>query len=259
MWGIASCAKWGGLAEIGDVWAHQFCIGPLSKMEVEYGDKLKLSGLAQETLREWGPNEGHQCAVVSLESALEWKSQIWRKRIPPRTRVLLLAYAIREADLNAAARGDHLESATNECEAVIDAALHGISTSNHARDLRTLGLYLLNDAMREIDADLCILEENPSGADVAAHLYQASEEGPCGVIYMKAFRNHMRWEDPSDEARPNVCRCGESNDSDNSSSGGRMGRRGRRISAPPAPRPEDKVRVLSWEMQICPVGKFRRS
>ena len=143
-----SCGKevpsitWDVVNEVGDVWAQQFNIGTLNMLAIDYGDQILLGNAMQQALGEGNPSETNQCAIASVAAALEWYAQRWRKRIPSKNRVSILASTIREAEFAAAQQGlKEVVKATTVYEAEIETVLHDALNSNHARDLRTLGFF----------------------------------------------------------------------------------------------------------------------
>ena len=92
----------GGMGEIGDVWAHLFCIGKLNFTAIDYGDRLTRNGSLRQIPGECDPSEESRCTIVALAASLEWKAQLRRNRIHSQNRVLLLASTIRGGEIAAA-------------------------------------------------------------------------------------------------------------------------------------------------------------
>ena len=156
---------------------QQFNIGPLNMLAVDYGDQVLLGNAMQQALGEGNPSESNQCTIVSVAAALEWHAQRWRKRIPSRNRVNLLASSIREAEFAATQQGmKELAKATTVFEAEIETALHDPLHPNHARDLRTLGFFLFKDIVDSNDVDFCIFEVSSHEMTTVAHVFRGGGE-----------------------------------------------------------------------------------
>ena len=186
---------WDVVAEAGDVWIQQVCIGNLNMDAVDYGDQLTLGKPLQQAFGEGEPLERNQCTIVSLAAALEWHAQKWKKRIPSRNRVGLLATTIREAEFAAAQQGvKDLGKIITAFDAEVDTAPHDILNPNHARDLRTIGFFLLNEILVTNDVDVCIFEINSPGTPTMAHVFRGAGGSDRELVFLLAFKNHMRWE-----------------------------------------------------------------
>ena len=130
------------LGEIDDIWTHQFSIGKLNKIAIDYGDKLHLAKTTQQSSGEGDPQESNQCAIIALSAAIGRNAQNWKKRIPSKERVLLLATSVRDAELlTARSSMGALGKVTNLYDAEILTIIHDITHPHHPRDLRTIGFF----------------------------------------------------------------------------------------------------------------------
>ena len=142
----------------------------------------------------------NQCTLIHVAAALEWLNQKQPKRVPLGNRVKELAVELRQGELNTARTiTQHINTAETAVEKELISLCHDVLSPGHDRDFRTIGLLVLPGLETLPGLTIRIFHIDGSGSGVYGHEFSGKgASGGLNVIYLLAYKQHMRWLKPSD-------------------------------------------------------------
>ena len=135
-----------------DYTAQELPIGQLHFLRIDMGFEIPLGVHLRTALGEPGKIEKNQCVCVHLALGLEWASQGFPRRVPTKSRVMILASQLRKVEYQQAQMFmGKCPWPTTRNGAKIPPIAHDVMTSHHDRGFRDIHVFSLE---RNLD---CVL------------------------------------------------------------------------------------------------------
>lgn len=132
------CIIWGKKEHLTDCAVAELTVGELTFQLVDYGDEVGIATDTVKSLRAANATELHQCSAIASGAGIEWCLQGRPKRMPPGSRVEMLARDLRALELRGACSLN--EECGNQPRQFLSAA-HDVTSYARDRDIRFFRLF----------------------------------------------------------------------------------------------------------------------
>ena len=176
-----------------DYAVQDFRAGDLMFHLIDYGDQVRKSNQTRKLVGCGDDLENNQCAIIGLAAGVESIMQKVPHRPPNWSRVEEIARTIRESEVTVALLAfAAVSKPATQAELEVRSIAHNAVSMHHCRDLRTLRLFLMPALWQFGDIMVAVLEVEDS---LATHAHVFSREGQISpsMIFLVAYKGHMRW------------------------------------------------------------------
>ena len=188
---------WGNVFATDEYRSTGLPVGNLAFDCIDFCENLKLATILKRKLRPAEAIETMRCTVPELAAGVEWASQGQPKRVPPRSRIDVLASGIRLDEFLGAERAmgqtmDVWADAAYEIQSICLDAL----TADRERAYQAMGMFLLPSIWKYLAREVAaIASQAKMGATF--HTYPACPVDNESLIFLISHHGHMMWGNPT--------------------------------------------------------------
>ena len=196
---------WGRRIPMGDCEAQDLSIGPLRYKALDYGDTIRVSERLRKATSNVEKVEINQCVLLHLVAGVMWNRNGRRLGIPELSKILSEA---EEWGMEEVSQANQAEQECNGREDSFALELrslpHDVLTPGHDRDYRSISVFP-NHLLETEEVSLRIFDirhRDEGGYVLTINLFAKDPASCCNFVDLAAYKHHMRWLKPCEDAFP---------------------------------------------------------